>query len=130
MRIVDQGDRVKIDVGIGIHRLSRDSAVGKTAFGYMAKADNGLSTNVIHFKSARDYNSLSEYSGMRKDNTIFLFDRFDLFQTDELWRYLAENSDRCILVDCKYSWKYYAHSVPVRVILSERGIYITDDNVS
>ncbi|WP_432627153.1 hypothetical protein [Brotaphodocola sp.] len=66
---------------------------------------------------------------MRKNNTIFLFDRFDLFQTDDLWKYIAENGDRCILVGCKNSWKYYGRSIPVKINLSEEGITVSDREV-
>lgn len=126
MRIVDNGDFVHLDVSVDVHRLPRDSAIGKSALGFMAKDDTNLATTIIHFRSKRDYDNLKSYEDLDKSKTIFLFDRFDLFQTEELWDYLNSTTDRCILVDCKNDWKYYKHSIPVDIILTAKGVTVCD----
>ena len=126
MRIVRKGNTVSLDLDCSVHSMPLDSATGKTALYYMAEQDTELGVKIMLFNDISDYSRLKEVDSLPKDDWIFLFDRFDLFQTDQLWDYLRNSTGRCILVDSKQSWEIYNKTEVAYFNLTADGLEVYD----
>lgn len=126
MRIVSKGNTVALDLDCSVHSMPLDSATGKTALYYMAEQDTELGVKVMMFNDISDYERLPELESLPKNDWIFLFDRFDMFQTDQLWEYLRKSVGRCILVDSKKNWKIYDRTEVAYFNLTADGLEVYD----
>lgn len=126
MRIEYTSERVKISLDRTVHRFLTSSAIGKSAFARIAKEDKTCNVVVLALDRLSDYLRVDEYLKFDPSNTIWVFDRFDMFASDYLWSILRSSKDRCILVDCKYCWQYDLCVPRANVDLTAEDVYVYD----
>lgn len=100
-RIVFKNNVIDLDIKKGPCKYVGQSAIGKTYFPYVASRFKDFPAIVVVNNSAT-YSKLNDGSiWSYGDDSIYFFDRFDLYYSDSLMDFIMVRKDYCSIIDLK-----------------------------